>query len=192
MKLIAICAGAAAACMHILGRRLKTAEDELASIWNGAADKELRSAVMDYCRSAVQSDLLAAASSRGIGSIPVRYRNHQDRFRTVGELMSEMAAKSGSRSYADLVRMVRWFYQLDYSLVASSQQRDRVLMLLERLLQANGTQGIGRIERVKSGQRNDPQIMMPVSNGTHVEQPFGFVVYSKDGGLMSRAEVLCR
>lgn len=192
MKMIAVCAGIGAFALHALGRRLRTAEEELAAIWNGPGDGELRVAVRAYCQSGIETDLLAVATSRGIASIPVRYRSHHDRYRTVGELMKEMAGKSGSRSYVDLIRMIRWFYQLDYSVGASPKQRDRVLALLERMLAANATQEVGRIERVKIGQRCDPQVMMPVSNGLHVEQPFGFVVYSRAGGLMSKAEVLCR
>lgn len=179
--------------LHVLSSRIDSAEDEVSKAWSGHVSNDLGRAFRDYCQAAVAVDLLPAATRPGLAVLPVRYRDHSDKFMTVGDLMKEMAAKCGSDSYSDLTKLVRLFYQLEYSLNASPELGERVLGLLERRLEANdGTRKIGNIERVKRGQRCDTQTMTPVRSGSHVEQPLGFVVYTPEKKVMGKAEVLCR
>jgi len=193
MFLIAMFSGLSGYLLHLLGGRVDAAEDEVTKAWGGHVGTDLGRAFRDYCQAAVAVDLLPSATRPGIAMLPVRYRDHNDKFTTVGDLMKEMAAKSGSQSYGDLTRLVRLFYQLEYSLDASPELGERVLGLLERRLEENdGTRKVGQIERVKRGQRCDTQTMTPVRSGSHVEQPLGFIVYSPEKRVMGKAEVLCR
>jgi len=193
MLFIAIFSGLSSYLLYVLGARVDAAEGDISKAWNSHAGADLGRAFRDYCRAAVAVDLLPAATRPGLAGMPVRYRDHGDKFTTVGELMHEMAAKCGSQAYGDLTKLVRMFYQLDYSLDASPELGGRVLGVLERLLESNdGTRKIGQIERVKRGQRCDTQTMTPVRSGSHVEQPLGFIVYTPDKKIMGKAEVLCR
>jgi len=193
MLVTAILSGLSGYLLSLLGRRISATEDEVVKAWSGHVKTDLGRALRNYCQSAVTVDLLPTATGLNLGSMPVRYRDHSDKFMTVSELLNEMTTKSGSRSYSDLVRLVRLFYQLEYSLETSPELGAIVLGLLERQLEANdGTKKIGRIERVKRGQRCDVQTMTPVRSGSHVEQPLGFIVYSLEKKVISKAEVLCR
>lgn len=193
MFLIAMFSGLSGYLLHVLGGRIDSAEDEVSKAWGGHVGTDLGRAFRDYCQAAVAVDLLPAATRPGLAVLPVRYRDHSDKFMTVGDLVKEMAAKCTSQSYSDLTKLVRLFYQLEYSLDASPELGERVLGLLERRLEANdGTRKIGHIERVKRGQRCDTQTMTPVRSGSHVEQPLGFIVYTPEKKVMGKAEVLCR
>lgn len=193
MFLIAMFSGLSGYLLHVLGGRVDAAEDEVAKVWSGYAGTDLGRACRDYCQAAVAVDLLPAASRPGLAALPVRYRDHNDKVMTVGDLMKEMTTKCSSHSFSDLTRLVRLFYQLEYSLDASPELGGRVLRLLESRLEANdGTRTIGHIERVKRGQRCDTQTMTPVRSGSHVEQPLGFILYTPEKKVMSKAEVLCR
>lgn len=193
MLLLAMFSGLSGYLLHVLGGRIDAAEDEAAGAWSGHVGTDLGRAFRDYCTAAVAANLLPAASRPGLAALPVRYRDHNDKFTTVGDLMREMAAKCGSQSYGDLARLVRLFYQLEYSLDAGPELGERVLGVLQRCLEANdGTRKVGHIERVKRGQRCDTQTMTPVRSGSHVEQPLGFIVYSPDKKVIGKAEVLCR
>ena len=177
MLVTAILSGLSGYLLSLLGRRISATEDEVVKAWSGHVKTDLGRALRNYCQSAVTVDLLPTATGLNLGSMPVRYRDHSDKF----------------MSYSDLVRLVRLFYQLEYSLDTSPELGAIVLGLLERQLEANdGTKKIGRIERVKRGQRCDVQTMTPVRSGSHVEQPLGFIVYSLEKKVISKAEVLCR
>lgn len=189
---IAICAGIAGYAFHVLGGRIATAEREAAAACGGASDA-LAGMLRNYCREAVGANLLGAATGPGFAKTRVRYRDHNDRFTTVGELLQAMEPKLSSSSYPDVAQVVRLFYQLDYSLGPSPERCGRILEELGRRMVANdGSRTIGRVERVSPGQRCDPQTMTLIRSGSHVEQPLGFVVFSPDGKVVSRAEVLGR
>lgn len=193
MLVTAILSGLSGFLLYVLERRISATEDEVAKAWNGHVETDLGRTLRNYCQSAIAVDLLPTATCLDLGSMPVRYRDHNDKFMNVSELLNEMASKCGSQSYSDLARLVRLFYQLEYSLDASPELGAIVLGLLERQLEANdGTKKIGRIERVKRGQRCDVQTMTPVRSGSHVEQPLGFIVYSPEKKVIGKAEVLCR
>ena len=193
MLLIAMASGISGLLLHVLGRRLEAADFEIARAWDAHVGTDIGRTLRDYCRSAVAVDLLPMAVRPGVASLPVRYRDHSEKYLTVGDLIKEMGPKCGSRTYGDAIRLVRWFYQLEYSLEASQALGDEVLSLLERAVTDNdGSKKVGRIERVKRGQRCDMETMSPVRSGTHVEQPLGFVVYSPENKVISKAEVLCR
>lgn len=192
MILIMIGAGIAGFTFHVLGRRLARAESEAESLWAGSTD-ELAAMLRAYCRAAVATDLLPAAAAPGFAGMRVRYREHNDRFSSVGELARLMASKLGSRSYPDLVRLVRHFYQLDYSLGPFPGLADGILAELERrLLENDGSRPVGRVERVSRGERCDARTMTLLRSGSYVEQPLGFVVYSPEQKIVGRAEVLAR
>lgn len=205
MLISAMLSGATAYTLHVLHARCAAADEEIRrAAAAGAKDKPARTTTApggadlahlfnSYCTSAVRTGMLPAARGSGFASLRVRYRDHGDRFNTVGELLQEINARSGSTAYTDLVRLVRMFYQLEYSLDADPALGNRVLAELERRIVANdGTRQVGSIERVARGQRCDTQKMTPVRSGSYVEQPLGFVIYSPENKVMARAEVLCR
>lgn len=189
---IAIGAGLAAYAFHVLGQRIAAAEREAAGACAGSNDA-LAGMLREYCRGVIAAGLLAAATAPGFTKTRVRYRDHNERFTTVGELLQAMEPKLGSSSYADILQLVRLFYQLDYTLGPAPDRYGCILTELERRLVANnGSRDVGRVERLARGQRCDPQKMTLLRSGSHVEQPLGFVVYSPDGEVMNRAEVLGR
>ena len=123
----------------------------------------------------------------------VRYREHYDRFHSVGELIQEISSKVNSQSYAEVLELVKMFYKLEYSLGALPELGDHVLNILQsRLENNNSSRIIKSVQRVHRGQRCDTSIMSPVRNGSHVEQPLGFIIYTTDKKLMHKADVICR
>ena len=193
MLLIALLSGVSGVVLYSLACRIESAENEVVQAWGGLVDTDLGRSLRDFCQAAVAIDLLPTATRPGVAALPVRYRDHGDRFMTVGELLKEIGTKCGSQSYSDALRLVRLFYQLDYSLDASPELGEKVLRLLEKRIETNdGSRKIGLVQRVRRGQRCDAETMTPVRSGSHVEQPLGFIVYSQDNRVISKAEVLCR
>jgi hypothetical protein len=173
---IVIGSGLAAYAFYVLGERLAAAEREASSACAGSNDT-LAILLREYCRGVVAGDMLAATTGLGFMETRVRYRDHNDRFTTVGELLRTMEPKLGSSSYSDILQLVRLFYQLDYTLGPAPERCGGILNEFERRLIANdGTRDVGRVERLARGQRCDPQKMTLVRSGSHVDQPLGFVV----------------
>jgi hypothetical protein len=188
-----IAAALAALALFELQRRLSQAEADTETALKRNTQDGLSFAVRDFCQRTLESDLLPDATEAGLAPIPLRFRLHSDPYSRVGELLNAFDTKSESTSYSDLVQLVRLFYQLEYSLRAGPDAGANVLSILERRLTANdGNKPVGSVSRVHRGQRFDGQTMTYLRNGTHVEQPFGFVVYSPDKKLIGKADVLCR
>lgn len=193
MLLIALSSFVSGALLYVLARRMESAEREILEAWSGLDDSDIGLELRSFCQAAVAVDLLPAATGPGVSALPVRYRDHGDKFVTVGELLREIRLKCASHSYGDTLRLVRMFYQLDYSLDASPEVGEKVLHRLEKRLVANdGSRKIGLVRRVSRGQRCDTETMTPVRSGSHVEQPLGFIVYSQENRILGKADVLCR
>lgn len=176
-----------------LFRRIAKAEADVAGMsLTGDADR-LGTAVRDFCNRMVRSSLLPDATVPGLKALPVRFRLHNDPFSRVGELLDALNARTNGRTYADITTLIRRFYQLAYTLDASQDDTVTVLSILEqRLIENDGSRTVGRVGRVRCGEPFVAQTMTYLRNGTHVAQPFGFVVYSPEGKVIGRAEVLCR
>jgi hypothetical protein len=178
---------------YTLSRRMEAIEYELLCLATNQDNSDLVNALQKYCDATILSELAPEATHRGLASIDVRYRDHQDRFQTIGELIREISSKVNSQNYAGLIELVKMFYKLEYALDAQPELGDQVLKILQYRLEKNkSSRTIGSIQRVHRGQRCDTQIMSPVRNGSHVEQPLGFVIYTTDMKLMHKAEVICR
>ena len=176
-----------------LMRRISRAEADAAGVTAAGAADGFSAAVREFCCRVIQADLLPDATGPGMMDLPVRFRLHNDSFSRIGQLLTTLASKSQRRGYADTAALVRLFYQLAYSLDARPADAVPVLGILERrLIENDGTKAVGRVGRVQAGERFDAQTMTYLRNGTHVDQPFGFVVYSPEGKVIGKAEVLCR
>jgi hypothetical protein len=193
MIFISILSSINAFIFYLLSERISTAEDDVATTWNGNIDTALGRAFKNYCLGVITDDLLPTAVRPGLASISLRFRDHQDNFMNVDALIKEMAVTCNNKSYENILKLIEMFYKLDYTLNSKQDLSEHVLLLLEdRLKKNDGTKKIGDIKKIKSGQRCDTQIMTPVRFGSHVEQPLSVVVYSVDKKVIHKAEVLCR
>ena len=182
-----------AALFYMLCRRIELIEKEIEVFTCKSSDPNLGVAFRKYFNSAILAELAPTATCQGLSSIPVRYRDQQDGFRSIGDLIYEIGSKSDSNTFMDSIELIKMFYKLEYSLPAQAELCDEMIGLLQhRLMNNSRSRVIGSIERIDRGRRCDTQVMNPVRSGSHVEQPLGFAIYTSENKIMHKAEVICR
>ncbi|MDW8267143.1 MAG: hypothetical protein RMJ52_17620 [Gemmataceae bacterium] len=142
---------------------------------------------------AVDTYLLTEHGGRGFGNIEVRFREAQDNVRNLQELVDMLIGNLRATKFADLERLTKCLYQLQYTLNLPMSILDDALRVLHDRMLADSYLGkpIGRLDMITPGMILDGKTMMPLTLGTHVKQPLGFVVFDSSGQVLSKAKVLC-
>lgn len=141
---------------------------------------------------AIDTSLLTRAASKGLADLALRYREHQDPYENLAELVNHILQTATANRFTELVQLVKALYQLQYTLDLPLADLDDCLAVLLERLQDDVFMGkpIGRVEKVSPGLL-DQSTMMPLTHGTHVRQPLGTIVFARDGKVLSKAKVLC-
>jgi len=180
-----------AACVayHLRARRfVAEARQALAG-----ADQPLAGAALAMLKVVVKSGLPPSGTGGGLRALPVVFREAQDSYTTLYELLERIARTSKDDKPQELLELAKLIYQLQYSLELPVSTCDPFLEAMQdRLGTAAGGIGIGRIARIAPGDPVDPKTCMPLNFGTHVAAPFGVVVYDRGGKILQKAKVLCR
>lgn len=137
--------------------------------------------------------LLSSADRRGLAFLKVPARELHDPYRTVGELLIQFGKLGGNRGLPEREKLVKGLYQLQDAVGMSDTLTQACLAPLLDEIRRSPFMGkpVGRVDPVRRGERVDPTLMWPLTNGTRVRQPLGLVVRDKDGRVISKAKVLC-
>lgn len=142
---------------------------------------------------AVDASLAPEAGANGMAGLELRFREPQDPSRTVGELASRISAAKGAVELQSVVNLLKSLYQLQYTLQAPAEELNECLGVLSERLKSSSLspRPVGRVEVISTGALLDRNRMMPLNNGTHVAQPFGAIIFDREGKVLSKAKVLC-
>jgi hypothetical protein len=109
--------------------------------------------------------------------------------------MDEVAKKTRGKediSLDELVKLVRWTYQLSYTLAISLDRLDPCLeVLIAAFKKSQVANPVARVEKVYPGDPVHPATMEQVGYGLRVVYPLGLILYDAAGGVVRRACVLC-
>ena len=120
--------------------------------------------------------------------VPVRHREATDPYRTVGELLDELARMSCT-TLVEHQRRIKALYQLQDALDLPETPLAAALVELRdaRFM----SRPIGSVETIRPGQLVDRRSMWPLTRGARVRQPLGVIVRDADGRVVSKAKVVC-
>lgn len=122
-----------------------------------------------------------------------------DADQTVNELFEEVArhcrlAFSSQITLSSLELYTKSVYRLQHELGFSDDDMSDVLAATVTRIKGVSMLGkaVDKVEFVKTGDRVDEKIMWPLNHGLRVKQPFGFVLRTDSGDVLSKAKVACR
>ncbi|MSR55698.1 MAG: hypothetical protein EXS09_20815 [Gemmataceae bacterium] len=143
---------------------------------------------------AIDETLLPSGNASGLEEVEVQFREAQDPYRTVPELVRHIDKLGPSRRYADLMSLIKMVYQLQDALQLPVEKATAALTILAERLRATDTapRPVAKVEFVPIGTLLDTGRMIYVNSGTHVRQPFGVVVYDADAKVIGKAKVMCQ
>lgn len=122
-----------------------------------------------------------------------------DREHTLQDLLSQIAsdaeaAFSSDIKLASLEQFVKSVYRLQsvygfddalmVEIFAATVERVKGAVLL--------SEKVDRVDLVKIGARVDEKIMWPLNSGLRVKQPFGIILRTESGEVLSRAKAHCQ
>lgn len=140
----------------------------------------------------VDDTLLPAANGKGLRELELRYREHQDPYRTVGELLDDLARKALSGPTLPVDALVKGTYQAGYTLGIPLPRLDPVLaVLIEAAKAAPSSRPIARVATVAPGDLVEARTMVAVNFGPRVLYPLGVICYDAKDQVLSRARVIC-
>lgn len=121
-----------------------------------------------------------------------------DREQTIGTLLAQIASEckltfDEDIKLANLEQFVKSVYRLQPSL--RFDDATMVDILSQTVDRVNGSvllaKTVGRVELVKTDARVDEKTMWPLSSGLRVKQPFGLILKTESGEVLSRAKAQC-
>lgn len=142
---------------------------------------------------AIDDSLLPQAGQAGLADIEIHFREFQDPYRNLDELLNQVAKTVNGKELGDVNQFIKNLFQIQSSLGIPFSELNTGLRILEARLTASAGSGksIARIEIVLPGALLDTKKMMAINNGTHVKQPLGVVAVDRDGKILNKAKVIC-
>jgi hypothetical protein len=186
---------AVAALLRIYNHRLITMQSLVGrSSWDRDILQALRQILLDL------ADPLWTSSGRYMPPTTVIPKvEESDREHTLQDLLSQIAsdaeaAFSSDIKLASLEQFVKSVYRLQsvygfddalmVEIFAATVERVKGAVLL--------SEKVDRVDLVKIGARVDEKIMWPLNSGLRVKQPFGIVLRTESGEVLSRAKAHCQ
>jgi hypothetical protein len=144
-----------------------------------------------YC--AIDTSLLRDVGQTGLAELELRFREHDDPYRNVMELLVFLGERARADSQPDLDSLVKATYQLSaalqYPLVALSPS---LRVLIARLCQTTlAGVPVAKVQLVAPGDLVDTGTMIQLTYGARVSYPLGMIAYDAGGRVLSRAKVCC-
>ena len=138
----------------------------------------------------IDRTLLPDASDTGWGGLPVPFRQTDDRYRTMGELVDALPALRTGRDVRGIESHIRALQQLR----AVLGDEDGALLgeAVGRLAKCTVVDvPVASVERIEPGELVDPARMRALTPGARVRWSLGLVVRDVDGAILRRADVIC-
>lgn len=194
LLMYALLAMVTAAGAVVLLVRLWSARRTVRQAFGSLAGDPLARQLITVVDRAMDSGLLAGAGAGHLEEVEVQFREHRTPYRTVMELVRQMASLARATSFSELTRLIEMLYQIQITFGLPSTAIDSPLsMMIDRLGKTDSSSStVGRVEKITAGVLLDPSRMTYLTSGTHVSQPLGVIVYDRQGAVLRKARVLCR
>ena len=173
-------------------RRADAALDTAVAEW--PTGDPTRRYLLESLRKTLDDDLLASADYQGWSDLTVECREQHDNCRHVDDLLRALSKDAAQDDLRSLETQTKRLYQLQASLnlsdarvapmLDSQAERFRSLRFMDHVIQ--------RVERVPSNAHLDRATMRPLTPGTRVRQPLGFILRGSDDRVLVKAKVNCR
>lgn len=142
---------------------------------------------------AIDDNLLINGGARGLGALKLRYREHQDRYHSLEELLREICQLARGGGNVPFEALIKATYQLSYTL---DIPLDRLNPCLDLVIDAIKKQQplprpIARAQKIAPGDQVDSRTMLPLNFGPRVAYPLGLTLYDPEGKVLSRGRVIC-
>lgn len=185
--------GLSCAALYLLYRLWAAKRSAARLIWRGRSDP-LSTELMRLVSQAIDTHLLLQAGGNGLSGLDVRFRESQDSYRTLGDLLGQLEKNLAATRFADLNQFIKGVFQLQATLGIPFADLGKTLAILEERLKNDSsfTNPVARIEIVAPGTMVDPKKMAPVTAGTIVKQPLGVVALDGNGKVLGKARVICQ
>jgi hypothetical protein len=138
----------------------------------------------------LDESMAAPGGASGLQGIEVPHREHQDPYRTVAELLADVARKARAPA-VPFDPLIKATYQLSSALAIPPDRIEPCLNILIEGLQSASARPIGRVQRIVPGELVDTKTMVPLNYGPRVAYPLGVTTFDAEGKVLSRARVIC-
>ena len=125
--------------------------------------------------------------------LELAYREHQDPYQNLAELLRWIAENAATEKQAQLEEIIKAIGQLGYTLHLPAPALEACLHPFAGRLRRTLSQGKGEvmIVYVHPGELIETSRMMPLGFGSRVQYPLGVIVQDATGRVLSKARVLC-
>lgn len=147
----------------------------------------------DTLRTWFQASLLPGALRNGLASLPVRWREEQDPYQNIDELLRALPRMAHGASLSEREALIKALYQLQASLDLDESQLDQLLEPSLAGLKGLriGDRCVESVRRVRPGDHVDSESMWPLNPGSRVQQPLGVVLRDGAHKVIGLAKVAC-
>jgi hypothetical protein len=140
----------------------------------------------------IDEDLLVGAGARSLGTLKLRYREHQDPYHNLEELLQEVGRLTRSEGNVPFEALLKATYQLSYTLDIPLNRLDPCLdLLIDAMKQHPWPSPFAKAQRIAPGDPVDLRTMLPLNFGSRVAYPLGLTIYDQQGKVLSRGRVIC-
>jgi len=154
---------------------------------------------------AIGDNLLVNGGALGLGALKLRYREHQDRYHTLEQLLQEVCQLTrgpsplsplpvgeGKGVRVPFEALVKATYQLSYTLDIPLDRLNPCLdLLIDAMKQQSLPRPMGKAQKIAPGDVVDSRTMLPLNFGPRVAYPLGLTICDQEGKVLSRARVIC-
>lgn len=134
---------------------------------------------------------LLETRTTSIDSCPVRYAENQGPYHVISELTTWIAKQPPPGTVHDAQKLIGALYRLQYELNLSDEAiHPLVSESAQQVTRTNAEEQPLEYEIIAKGQPVNLKRMLPINQGTTVQQPLG-VVFCKGRDVLSKSKVVC-
>jgi hypothetical protein len=176
----------------LLFRRLGSARRQMRQALLGPPYHPYLKALAGCLEAAIDDCLLTSGGAGGLGDLELRFREYQDPYRTVANLLDDVRRKVRVENDLPLDDLVKATYQLSYTLGIALDRLDPCLgVLIAAMKTGSGTRPVARVQTIGPGELVDTRTMVPLNYGSRVLYPLGVIAFDGEDRVLSRGRVIC-
>jgi hypothetical protein len=190
---LAVCGLSLRVLSRYVEKKRRVEESLPAGEWDQGVLAPIRSKVLEL----IQPVIGFSSKEFSLDAIVPKVEGHED-YTTMHQLLTKIAsaatfATSELLEISQIEQFVKAVYQFQVAAGLGSEQAAKLLAPAIANLQGRRLYGkaIRQIDLVEPKARVDESRMWPLNSGLRVQQPYGIVIHSEGGEILSRAKVRC-
>ncbi len=161
--------------------------------WDEAILAEVRRSIIGL----IEPTIGLSSKEFDLGAVISKVEGHED-CTNMEQLLSKVVstakfAKADLLEVSEIEQFVKSVYQFQVEAGLSADQSKKLLAPAIAILKGRKlySKTIGHVELVEPKSRVDETLMWPINPGLRVQQPYGLIIRSENGEVLSRAKVRC-